>query len=204
MDLINSFGLWLGTFFILAVLSYVYKENVFYRFGEYSFVSISLAVQAVSSYKSIIGTCITPMSVGRYVMIIPFFLGLALFLRYYRKLAFIPRWSIALMTGVGSGLAIRGLIDTNFVQQIIPAIAPIPSLTPYEIALNTLVLFMTVSIIAYFLFLFEQRGILYPIARIGRWSMMIFFGATLGSTLLIGLPFNDLLRRILQTFGITL
>lgn len=204
MDPLNAAGLWIGTFFILAILSYIYKENVFYRFGEYSFVSISLAVKATSAYKSIIGTCITPMSVGRYVMIIPFFLGLALFLRYYRKLAFIPRWSVAIMTGVGSGLAIRGLMDTNFVQQIKGAIAPMLSLTPYNIAVNTLVLFMTVSIIVYFLFLFEQKGVLYPIARIGRWSMMIFFGATLGATLLIGLSFNALLSRILQTFGITL
>jgi len=46
-----------------------------------------------------------------------------------------------------------------------------------------IVLICTISVVIYFTFTKEHTGVLGKIAKIGRWSMMIAFGATFGASL---------------------
>lgn len=43
----RTFGIWLSAFFTLAILSFLYRDNPFYKFAEHAFVGISAAYYMV-------------------------------------------------------------------------------------------------------------------------------------------------------------
>lgn len=204
ISLAQQIGQIVGALFIIMALTYLYKENPLFRIAEHAFVSLSLAVAVVGAVQSLNSSVTIPVSRGNLVPLIPLLLGCLLLLRYIGKGTFLSRWPMALLTGVGCGLAIRGLIDINFIQQVTAAITPQAVWQPYDIVMNLIVLAMTISVIVYFMFLLEHRGIVGKIARFGRISMMIYFGSSLGITLLGYTTLNYLFRGILEAFGIKL
>ena len=40
-SLANTIGIWMGVFFTLAILSFLYKDNPIYKFAEYVYVGLS-------------------------------------------------------------------------------------------------------------------------------------------------------------------
>lgn len=197
-------GLLLGALFIIMVYSgYLYKETVWIHIAEHIFIGVSVGYMAVLAIKSIIDNAWTPLLHGKVYYIIPILLGLMLFLRYSKKTNFISRWPLALMIGVGTGLAIKGVVIAWLINQI-RSTAKIPMTSPRAFIDGLIIL---VGVVAGLIALLETRehtgGFMRPTVRLGRTYLMAFFGVAFGLTVMsrFTVLFGGI-KYILQGFGL--
>jgi hypothetical protein len=192
-DIIAVAGIWVAAFYTLLTFSFIYKESAIYRFAEYTFVGATAGHYIVIAYQSIVNKGLYPVvRQGQYIYILPLILGLMMFSRFSKKQSWISYYPIALLVGVGTALAMRGTIQAEFLAQITSTIAPLfaPSLT----AFNNLVIAITViSVLIYFLFTVETKGPLKRpmdyVGKIGRYMLMVGFGAQFGAAIMTRLGF---------------
>ncbi len=138
--LAEGFYVTFGAFLTLSILSFLYKDNPFYKFAEHLFVGVSAA------YWMSIGfwTTLIPNLIGRihpplvkpflpqvadaepvYWYIIPALLGIILLLRLSSKVGWISRWSLAFIVGTTAGLNFVRYLRSDFLGQIYNTINPL-------------------------------------------------------------------------------
>lgn len=173
---------WVAAGLTVAVLSYVlYRENPVYKVAEALFVGISLGNVVVMAVRSLVSSGVNPLLGGDLLLAVPVALGLLLFTVYSKRLGKLSQWPIAVMSGVGVGLAIRGAAHTYIYDQIKASITPIVVAGDAIGTLNAvLVLAGVVSTLAYFLFTVEEGANGARVKTVGRYFMMLFFGAMFG------------------------
>ena len=173
-------GTWVAALITLFAISYVFRESHLYRFVEHTMIgtaAANLVVLAVGSVQTIV---VTPLTKANYLAVIPLVIGLLIFARATKRYQWFSRWPFAIIVGVGTGLAIRGMIYAQVVAQVgatasLPLIAPDPVLS-FQ---NILVIIFVLTSVYYFLMMTPQAhtGRLAIISRIGRWAIMVFLGA---------------------------
>jgi len=179
--LIEEIGKFIYAFYILSIFSfYLYKETPLYRFAEASAVAVALSNFVVMNVWYLYNSTWTPMIKGEYINIIPLILGLSIFLRLFSRTEWVGRPAMGLLVGCVAGLAIRTIIEARFLKQIELVIKPIlgGTTTPID---NFLLVVLPLLIIPYFIFSREHTGTLGYISKIGRYAMMIAFGALFGT-----------------------
>lgn len=176
-----DFNTWLEAFLTLAMISMVFfKENPVYDLVVSAYLGIGVGHGIVMGANVIKNSGWIPMIRGRqYVLIIPIVFGLLLFARYSEKLARWSRPSTALIVAVAAGLGLRGAVTAQFLDQIRATFVPLNSLG------NIVLLISVVCTVVYFLFTGPYTsklvGPLRYLLMIGRWVMMICFGASFAS-----------------------
>ena len=169
-------GMYVATAFTLMIWSYLYKENILFRFAEYSFIGVAsghLFVMTIIRLRD--STMIPLVSRAQYGLLVPVVLGILLYARFHKQTEWISRWPLAILVGVGTGLAIRGMIDAQFVAQILATI------TPKDPINGTILAVLTACTLAFFFFTREQIGAFGQLTRIGRMTIMIAMGASFGT-----------------------
>jgi len=178
-------GLWIGWLLMLMIYSLpLYKENVTYRFAEYLYVGIALAITVITNFIYVVRVAINPLIGGNILMIVPLVLGCLMFTMLIPEYRWLSRYPIALLVGAGFGLGIRGTIGPNLQDAIISTITP-----PTEGGALAWINFAYIAVglicsIMYFLLTIEQTGVLKAPTRIGRLFIMIGLGAYFGNTVL--------------------
>ena len=108
----------LGAFLTLAVYSFLYKDNPFYKFAEHLVVGVSAAYYLVIYYYNFIDpNVVKPVFLLRYgsnaigflslqwwMALIPGLLGLLLYARFFPKIGWVGRWSLGIYVGGYAGL----------------------------------------------------------------------------------------------------
>jgi len=131
----RTLGLWIAAFFTLAVMSFLFGDNPFYKVAESVFVGISAAYWMVSGFWEMV----VPNLIGKlspalvrnwalpglgeneqteWVYIIPLLLGVLLLWRLSPKGGWISRWPMAFIIGVFCGLRLVTFIHADFLTQI--------------------------------------------------------------------------------------
>lgn len=175
---------------ILMAWSFLYRENIFYRIGEALLVGLALAISVKVGLDVLFNRIYIPIVVKQQWFsptLIAVALGLIMYTRFSKSLWWMSRWPIALLSGAGLGVAMKGAVMAQIVRQL-----DIGSLFTKDIftGVNNLILLVTaVTSLAYFLYTFEHKGILAPVAKLGIYSMMICFGTTLGLFLMSNIGF---------------
>jgi len=189
-----------GAFFTLAIFSFLYKDNPFYQMSEQLLVGITTGYGLVLSYKNVfIPYFWQPLVMKQQlILILPAILGSFYLLRFNRKLSWLSRYPIAFgMMGVGSSVALS--MHASILVQMRQAMVPIESVNLFLIFLGTL------AVLLYFFFSKAHTGAYGKFVSVGKWYMMVGFGASFGMTvmarisLLIGrIQFlvNDVLSKI--------
>jgi len=182
---LDVIGLWVGWFLMLMIYSLpLYKENATYRFAEYLYVGIALAITVITNFAYVVGTAINPLLDGNLLMIVPLVLGCLMFTMLIPEYRWLSRYPIALLVGAGFGLGIRGTIGPNLQDAIISTItAPTEggALAWFNFAYIAVGLICSIM---YFLLTMEQTGVLKAPTRIGRLFIMIGLGGYFGNTVL--------------------
>ena len=112
-------GIWLAALGTLAMMSLLIKENSYYRFFEHLFIGMSAGHATVLGINSVKSLAIKPLlDSGRIILIVPVLLGCALYARYWKKISWVSKIPLALLTGVGAGLGIKGAVQAQFLDQI--------------------------------------------------------------------------------------
>ena len=112
--------------------------------------------------------------------IIPIILGVFLFARYVPSISWLSRFPVAIMVAIVSAAQIRGTLHAEFVSQI----AATTELNILELS-DLIFLIGVVTVATYFLYLKrlrESRVLSAGLSRIGRYFLMVAFGASLGTT----------------------
>ena len=182
---LDVIGLWVGWLLMLMIYSLpLYKENVTYRFAEYTYVGIALAITVITNFAYVVGVAINPLLDGEILMIVPLVLGCLMFTMLIPEYRWLSRYPIALLVGAGFGLGIRGTIGPNLQDAIISTItAPTEggALAWFNFAYIAVGLICSIM---YFLLTIEQTGALKAPTRIGRLFIMIGLGGYFGNTVL--------------------
>jgi hypothetical protein len=213
-------GIWIAALLTLCILSFLYKDNPFYKFAEHLFVGVSAAYWAVYYYFNILlPNLIQPLfEQGQLILIVPFILGIMMIMRLLPNISWVSRWPLAFIVGSYSGYNLITFLQSNALEQIRATLVPLvqieswnnffnnPGIITFLFAIAVPVVFIGVTTgIIYFFFSKEHTGVFGWFARLGIWFLMIAFGASFGYTvmarisLLIGRVFfllHDWLRVI--------
>ena len=120
----------------------------------------------------------------QYIVIVPTLLGIFMLLRFSHKLSWLSRWSFAFVVGLGSGITIPNFIHAFILKQLEPTFASLYTGSVWG-GLNTfLILLGVVSVLIYFFFSLEHKGVIGGVSVIGIWFLMIAFGASFGYTVM--------------------
>ena len=178
-------GIWVAAIMTISAYSYLWKENPLFRVGEHLLIATNVSYLAIVGWNNVKQSVFTPLAEGEYQMIIPLVLGLFLFTRWFPKIAWLSRISVGFMMGVASGVSITGAISANFVKQIAGTILPLDSIN------NIIIVIGTISTVSYFLFLQSKSvagqswgKVIGFTGEIGKWVMMVAFGAAFGATVM--------------------
>lgn len=168
-----------AAFFTLSIFSFLYKDNPFYRFAEALFVGVSMGFAIPLVYENaFIPYVYTPIFLGhRFSLIIPAFLGILYSFRFSKNLSWLARYPIVFGMGI-VGMGVPMSIHSSVLVQMRSAMLPLNTIN------SALIFIGTVTILLYFFFSKDHKGIYGKVTNVGVWYMMIGFGASFGYTVM--------------------
>ena len=168
-----------AAFFTLSIFSFLYKDNPFYKFAEALFVGVSMGFAIPLVYENaFIPFVYTPIFLGhKFSLIIPSLLGLLYTFRFSKNLSWLSRYPIVFGMGI-VGMGVPMSIHSSVLVQMRSAMLPLDTV-------NTALIFIgTVTILLYFFFSKDHKGVYGKVTNVGVWFMMIGFGASFGYTVM--------------------
>ncbi len=138
----QAFLVTLASFLTLAIMSFMYRDNAYYKFAEHLFVGVSAAYWMCASFWStIVGNLVPRLSEGlsetlgqQYLgggldfgflylpypllYFIPIILGLFLLCRLVPKIGWLSRWPLAFIVGTFAGLNLVRYLRSDFMTQV--------------------------------------------------------------------------------------
>jgi len=210
----RTIGLWLAAFFTLAIFSFLYADNIFYKFAEATVIGVSAGYWMVIGFwdtliPKLFGALTpeyvmqlvqptlqpTPMS-QKISMWFALILGVMMLWRLAPRGGWIAAWPLAFIVGVTAGLKIVSHVECDLMAQTVASMKPVVQLVPavaggtdwyasiWATLANALVLVGVICTLVYFLFSVQHKGVVGATARVGVWYLMITFGAAFGFTVM--------------------
>jgi hypothetical protein len=169
-------GVWIEVFCMLAIFSFLYKENPVYRFAEHLYVGIAAGHAVLMGWGNVRNIGLSALAEGRFLSAVPLLLGLLMFARFNRRISWLARYPVATLVGTGTGLILRRVPAIQIIAQVQACFVSLASIN------NLIIVVGVLGTLAYFLFTQKHEGGLGVLANIGKWSMMVAFGAGFGNT----------------------
>jgi len=198
-------GILAGGLCVLAIYSFLWKENPVYRFFEHLYIGVATGygvVMAISQFlwprwlKPYALDLERPAWEGYHWVnlhwFVPALFGMLMYFILSRKRAWLAQIIIGVGLGWSGGLAFRGFFN-EFLPQAIDSFRPLLALQPgagggldLRLTLENILFAVTLlCVMTYFFFSFEHnRPGLKQASALGRWLMMVTFGAFFGSTVM--------------------
>ena len=218
----RTLGIWTAALMTLAVFSFLYKDNVFYKLSESMFIGVSAAYWMVVSFWTVLVPNLLGKLLPRFtqswampgmspvhdehwlVNLVPLVLGVMLLWRLAPKGGWISRWPLAFIIGTTAGLKLVSFLQADFLVQIRESIKPLwvenssGSVQWLQSCSNTILLVSMLAALTYFFFSWEHKGAFGKVSRVGVMVLMITFGAAFANTVmariaLLGIRFEFLL-----------
>ena len=124
---------------------------------------------------------------GEIVYIVVFILGLMLYARFHKEYYWLYRYPIAFLVGNGVGISIRAAIHSDFIVQVRETAATSLIASDAFGTINALITFIgVITALSHFIFTQEKLhvGTVGWIPKVGRWMMLLAFGASFGNTIM--------------------
>lgn len=132
--------------------------------------------------------------------LVPLVLGIMLLWRLMPKGQWIAGWPVALVIGVTAGLKLTSSIESDFLAQIVATMQPLVVFHTDDTAAavgaragdwnfwgtvgSWVGVVGVLSVLTYFFFSAEHKGVMGKSARLGVWFLMITFGGAFGLTVM--------------------
>ena len=178
---------WLAAFLTLCIFSFLYRDNILYRFAEHLFVGVSAGyLVALTWHNQIRPNLIVPLFIeGNLFYLIPLAFALCYFARFVPRLNYMIRLPIAFLLGWGSGVAIPAFFQRDILRQTQGTLLVRDAFTKWDSGLWAVVILVgVISTLLYFFFSRERKGIIKPFANLGIIFLMLGFGASFGYTVM--------------------
>jgi len=189
----TDIGIWIGAILTIFVFSFLYKDNKFFRFAEYTVVGAAMGHVLIMNVNAIIQIGWAQLITGNYIYLIAFLGGLLLYSRFWKKYAWLMRYGIAIIIGTSTSLVVRAAPKAEILEQIKGSMVPL--LVPgdaFGTINNIIIVVFTIATILYFIFTMELRPspkIADKIGRVGRIGLYCALGYYLGNTVMTRFTF---------------
>ncbi|UCD18783.1 MAG: hypothetical protein JSU64_04980 [candidate division WOR-3 bacterium] len=191
MSISGDFWIWVSALLTLAIFSFLYRDNPFYRFAEHVFVGVTNG-WAVTFYwhNVLVPFLFNPLfREGQIYYIIPAVAGALYFTRFIPKVSWLVRIPIGLYMGYYVGVSIPATIQAYIVKQAQGTILTPQNFQAWNagsmgILWSIILLIGVLCTLAYFFFSREHKGALGIASRVGIIFVMIGFGAAFGYTVM--------------------
>lgn len=191
MNISTNPWVWFMGIGMLSLYSFIYKENPVYRLFEHIYVGASVGYTFVTAWGNIIDQAWTPLTTkGQVNLIAPIVLGLLLYTRFFKSLAWLSRWPMSFLMGLGVGISTYGLLNSQLIAQSRAAMVPLvvkgaDGAMLLGKSLNNIIMVVGVlGVLFFFFFSVEHKGPIRGMSRIGRITMMITFGVAFGNVVM--------------------
>lgn len=212
---------WVAALSCIAVYSFLFKENAFYRFFEHALLGCATGYSCAvvmrqnlyeqwwvpirKALASLGETGYTPEAASQLVLILAGVIGLLWYFQYSKKYFWVSRIAMCITLGAGAGMAFKDTFNqlvpqiTGTFKNVCPTEFAMPGAGLYERFLagceNAIFLIGTVSVLMYFFFAFgNKNAVVKTSTKIGRWYLMIALGAFFGNTFMSRL--SALIERV--------
>lgn len=191
MNLASDPWIWISALLSLAIFSFLYRDNPFYRFAEHIFVGVANGWAVTFYWHNILAPSLfDPLfRQGQLYYIIPFAIGMCYLTRFIPRVSWLVRIPIGLTIGYYTGAYIPAAIQTFIIRQVQGTILTSENFQAWNAGsmgvVWSLILFIgVICVLSYFYFSREHKGILGVTSRIGIIFVMIGFGAAFGYTVM--------------------
>ena len=196
-----------AVFLTLSILSFLYKDNPFYKFAEHLVVGTSAGYFVIILWHNgLVPLLFQRLADGDWYYLwlnsaqpefwLPAIIGAMMWTRFSKNYSWISRWPMSMYIGIAVGMAIP-LEMANRVNKQLYAIMTTVNwdmffgsqetwwlLYPYGGLSQLLVFVGTISALIYFFFSKAHTGVFGKVATFGIWTLMIGFGASFGYTVM--------------------
>ncbi len=133
---IDVVGFWLGIFLTFCVLSFLYKDNPFYKFAEHLFVGVSIGYLVTQQYYNVLREkLIVALGDGHLLALVPLALVLAMLVKAVSKrFHWVGRYPLAFVVAFFAGIQITAVAQAELGAQIDRAMADIDT---HHVDVNT-------------------------------------------------------------------
>lgn len=184
VDLLGLIGVWTAAFLTLMVLSFIYKENPFYRLTEYIFVGLSAGYSFAATLRLFVNQALTPIFAGQFDFIVPLVIGLLFYAQFTKNYSILYRVPLSLAIGYGLGITIWSVLQAYFVRQVSATMLPLYTGSALTTIDNLVIVVGTILSISYFILHREQKGVYGRFTKAGKYFVLATLGAIFGTTVL--------------------
>lgn len=117
---IDVVGAWLGIFLTFCILSFLYKDNPFYKLAEHLFVGVSIGYLVTQQYYNVLRPkLVIALADGHWLALIPLALVLAMLVKAVsRRFSWVGRYPLAFVVALFAGLQINAAAQAELGAQI--------------------------------------------------------------------------------------
>jgi len=126
---IDVVGAWLGIFLTLAILSFLYKDNPFYKLAEHVFVGVSIGYVVTQQYYNVLRPKVIEQlldgdTATRLLTLVPLALVAALFVKgVSQRYSWVGRYPLAIVVALFAGININAVAQAELGAQLTRAMA---------------------------------------------------------------------------------
>jgi hypothetical protein len=183
-------GLWVAALLTLMVYSFLIADNPLFRLAEHLLVGTALGYAALVVLERVLlpslGLALAGSSVAdpltRLMTALGIVWGILLWFWLARPVRWLASWPLAIVFGVGSALAIGGILTGTLLPQVRASMLPLsgPGLLD-----NLVIVVVVLAGLTYFFFAIRPDRpigrLIGRIARLGRWFLLVALGSFLGT-----------------------
>lgn len=194
MTFVEHINIWIPAFFTLALFSFLYKDNPFYKFAEHIFAGLSAGYYVGLIFQSVIySQIVDPLFnnfSSNFMLIIPCGLGIMMLSRLtpigpIPDLSWMSRWGLALTVGSTAGIFLISQLHGLVMPQVQDTFVDFTSGEGAIVFSMALMSFLgVISTLVFFYFSKEHKGFTGSVAKLGIWFIMVAFGAQFGYTVM--------------------
>lgn len=209
LSLAHTIGVWVSALLTLCVFSFLWGDNIFYKFAEALFVGVSAAYLMVVGFwtgivQNLFGKLVPSLMRDQlgwlpglpktqepdYIYLVPLLLSFLMLMRLSPKGGWISRWPLAFFIGATAGVRLLGFFESDFLRQIQNTLLPLVVLEAdgtfdfWGSTQNITIVIGVLASLVYFFFSVEHTGGVGKVSRLGIWFLMITFGANFGYTVM--------------------
>ncbi len=191
MNISTDPWIWISSILSLAILSFLYKENPFFRAAEHIFLGVANGYLVTFYWHRILMPILfRPLfQQGDLLLIIPFTIGILYLTRFIPRISWLVRIPIAIYMGYWTGVLIPATIQAQIIKQVQGTVLTSANFQSWNagtwgIVWSIIVFIGVLCTLSYFYFSREHKGVIGVTSRVGIVFVMIGFGAAFGYTVM--------------------
>jgi len=170
----DQIGILLASTIILSQLTMLWKDNFFFRWGTRIAVGFMMMDQMGWAFYYLNQRFWVPATTrGEWWWWLAIIVGLMLYFRLSRQYGWVAKYPLGLQLGLGVGVASTAMLRAQIVDQVVYTVRDLFSAKTSMELFNAVVAFVALAtVVSYFFFTREHKGVLAGSAFVGRAFMM--------------------------------